>query len=165
MTVLSFNINYPGQAGVFPNEISIQTNNTLDEVMAVGYLDHMFAENVPIENGMMALVSTKPAPNSPVTNTVSLQITFASGRWSLKPSLINPMKVATTAAYAGGGTSHAFAATGLTSSSIVTANILTSTNSVSITKVVPSANTLTITFSADPGAGTTVNYIAFSGTV
>lgn len=165
MTVLSFNINYPGKSGVFPGEMSIQTNDTLDEVMAVGYLDHMFAENVPLENGMMALVSTKPSSNSPVTNTVFLQVTFASGRWSLKPSLINPMKVATTATYAGGGTSHAFVATGLTASSIVTANILTSTNSVSITKVVPSANTLTITFSADPGTGTTVNYIAFSGPV
>ncbi len=70
---------------------------------------------------------------------------------------------ATTAAYAGGGTSNAYVATGLTASSIVTAVILASTNAVSIAKAVPSANTLTVTFSADPGADTTVNYIAFSG--
>lgn len=71
----------------------------------------------------------------------------------------------TTASYGGGGTSNAFTATGLTSSSIVTANILTSTNSVSITKCVPGTNILTITFSADPGAATTVNYIAFSAAI
>lgn len=71
----------------------------------------------------------------------------------------------TTASYAGGGTSNAFTATGLTTSSIVTANILTSTNSVAITKAVPTANTLTITFSADPGAATTVNYIAITPAV
>lgn len=69
---------------------------------------------------------------------------------------------ATTAAYAGGGTSNAFVATGLTASSIVTAVILTSTNAVSIVKAVPSADTLTVDFSADPGANTTVNWIATS---
>ncbi|MES2218980.1 MAG: hypothetical protein V4501_11280 [Pseudomonadota bacterium] len=71
----------------------------------------------------------------------------------------------TTAAYGGGGTSNAFTATGLTTASIVTASILTSTNAVSIAKVVPTANTLTITFSADPGASTTVSYIAISAAV
>lgn len=70
---------------------------------------------------------------------------------------------ATTATYGGGGTSNAFTATGLTAASIVTANIVASTNSVSITKVLPGTNLLTITFSADPGAATTVNYHAYSG--
>lgn len=71
----------------------------------------------------------------------------------------------TTAAYGGGGTSNAFTATGLTTASIVVASILTSTNAVSICKVVPTANTLTITFSADPGAATTVSYHATSAAV
>lgn len=65
----------------------------------------------------------------------------------------------TTAAYGGGGTSNAFAATGLTVNSKGTAVIRASTNSVSITKALPGTDTLTITFSADPGAGTTVDYI------
>jgi len=72
------------------------------------------------------------------------------------------IKSAITAAYGGGGTSNAFTATGLTTSSIVTAVIVTSTNAVSICKAVPTANTLTITFSADPGASTTVAWIATS---
>lgn len=70
------------------------------------------------------------------------------------------VKRATTAAYAGGGTSNAFVATGLLATDIVVATILASTNSVSITKAVPTLNTLTITFSADPGAGTTVQWHA-----
>jgi hypothetical protein len=72
------------------------------------------------------------------------------------------LKSATTASYAGGGTSNAFTATGITTTSKVTASIVTSTNNVSITKVVPTSNTLTISFSADPGANTTVNWIATS---
>lgn len=67
---------------------------------------------------------------------------------------------ATTAAYGGGGTSNAFTATGLLATDIVSAVIRASTNAVSIAKAVPTADTLTVTFSADPGAGTTVDYIA-----
>lgn len=75
------------------------------------------------------------------------------------------LKANTTASYAGGGTSNAFTATGLASTSIVTAVILASTNAVSIAKVVPSADTLTVTFSADPGAATTVSWIAITPAV
>lgn len=72
------------------------------------------------------------------------------------------VKRGTTAAYAGGGTSNAFTATGLVSTDIVTASILASTNAVSICKAVPTADTLTITFSADPGAATTVQWHAIA---
>jgi len=65
----------------------------------------------------------------------------------------------TTAAYGGGGTSNAFTVTGLLATDFVSAVIRTSTNAVSIAKAIPTANTLTITFSADPGASTTVDYI------
>lgn len=70
------------------------------------------------------------------------------------------VKRGTTAAYGGGGTSNAYTATGLAATDIVVASILASTNAVSICKVVPTTNTLTITFSADPGAGTTVQWHA-----
>lgn len=65
----------------------------------------------------------------------------------------------TTGTYAGGGTTNTFAATGLTSAAKGSAVIRTSTNSVAITKALPGTDTLAITFSADPGAGTTVDYI------
>lgn len=72
------------------------------------------------------------------------------------------IKSGTTLAYGGGGTSNAFVATGLVSTDIVVATILASTNAVSIAKAVPTADTLTITFSADPGAGTTVQWHAIA---
>lgn len=64
-----------------------------------------------------------------------------------------------TAVYGGGGTSNAFTVTGLGASSHGSCVIRTSTNAVSIVSAVPSADTLTVTFSADPGANTTVDYI------
>lgn len=65
----------------------------------------------------------------------------------------------TTGAYGGGGTTNTFTATGLTSAAKGSAVIRTSTNSVSITKALPGTDSLAITFSSDPGAGTTVDYI------
>jgi hypothetical protein len=64
-----------------------------------------------------------------------------------------------TAAFAGGGVTNTYTATGLTAGSVGAAVIVASTNSVSICKAVPGTNTLAITFSADPGAATTVSYI------
>lgn len=71
----------------------------------------------------------------------------------------------TTGTFAGGGTSNPFTVTGMASTWIVTATILTSTNAVAIAKAVPSTNTLTVTFTADPGAGTTVSWTALTATV
>ncbi len=65
----------------------------------------------------------------------------------------------TTGAYAGGGTSNAFAVTGLSAASVGSCVIRASTNAVSIAKALPGTNTLTVTFSADPGSATTVDYI------
>lgn len=72
------------------------------------------------------------------------------------------VKRGTTAAYAGGGTSNAFVATGLLSTDIVVASLLNSSNACSLETIVPSTDTLTVTFSADPGAATTVNWIAIA---
>lgn len=83
MTVLSFNINEPGQAGVFPSMIRIETNDTLATVMTAGYLNDMHEENVPIRSGMMALVSTKTSPSSPYSSSSWLDIQFSNGNWSL----------------------------------------------------------------------------------
>lgn len=65
-----------------------------------------------------------------------------------------------TAAYAGGGTSNAFTATGLAATDIVCASLVSSSNPASLTTVVATTNTLTVGFSADPGAATTVAWIA-----
>lgn len=96
---------------------------------------------------------------------VSGNVVKASGTGGLVVDAGFAVKAQTTGTYGGGSTSNAFTATGIGTTSIVTANILTSTNSVAITKAVPTTNVLTITFSADPGAGTTVNWIAITPAV
>jgi hypothetical protein len=70
------------------------------------------------------------------------------------------LKRALSAVWGGGGASNAFVATGVLATDLVFAEIVASTNAVSIAKVVPTADTLTVTFSADPGAGTQINWLA-----
>lgn len=50
---------------------------------------------------------------------------------------------------------------GLTSSSVVVATILSSSNAVAVAKAVAATGKFSITFSADPGAACVINYVAF----
>lgn len=65
-----------------------------------------------------------------------------------------------TGVYGGGGTANDFAVTGIDATYAVVASLATSTNVVSVKAVAGSA-VISATFSADPGAGTTLSYWAF----
>ena len=90
MTIISFTVNEAGQGGVNPAIIRIKTNDTLAEVLVTGYLNHLVKENVPLLNGMMALVATQPTDNSTTVNASWLEVAFASGNWSLVPTAVAP---------------------------------------------------------------------------
>lgn len=64
----------------------------------------------------------------------------------------------TSSAFGGGGTTFAITVTGALSTDVATAVIRASTNSVSVNKATLTTDTLTIIFSADPGAATTIDY-------
>jgi hypothetical protein len=64
-----------------------------------------------------------------------------------------------TVTWGGGGTSNAFTIPGLTATSYGSCVLRTSGARVSLQSAVPSANALTVIFSADPGAGTSLDYI------
>lgn len=53
------------------------------------------------------------------------------------------------------------AVTGATAASVAVATVLSSSNAVSILKVVPGAAKISVTFSADPGAAAVINYIVY----
>lgn len=259
MSILQATSSITGLAGVTPNLVFINTNDSVATVTTTGYLSKAIHENLlTVSNGQIALVNTTSGPvwlaisitgtapnlvyslltpassggsfagnvqagssgvagdfisfpasaskgnlvvaatansgNTAVTVTNASQAgvrTFTipdpaatTANFVLAPSALvsgNVVKAtgtvgaiqdagftlhaATTAAYAGGGTSNAYTATNVGATSIVTASILASTNAVSITKVVPGAGTLTVSFSADPGAATTVSWVAITPAV
>lgn len=83
-------------------------------------------------------------------------ITLAKLASGVAPGYV--VKLAGTGSYAGGAASNAFTVTGLLSTDIVTCILRTSANAVTIQKAIPTTNTLTVTFSGDPGA-CTLDYI------
>lgn len=135
--------------------------NTGDTLTTISNVAMGQASVISIPDPVAATANFVVAPAA----LVSGNMVKASGTAGLIIDAGFQFKGDTTATYAGGGTSNAFAATGLTSSWIVTATILASTNNVSIVKAVPGTNTLTVTFSGDPGANTTVSWHAISAAV
>ena len=158
---------HAGTVGSFPSSSS-NGELILAAVNAGG------AFNTTISNGTMgqSSVITIPDPAGATGNFVVAPAALvtnnavkASGTAGLVVDGGYAFHAGTTGSYAGGGTSNAFTVTGMASSWIVTASILTQSNTASIVKAVPSSNTLTITFSADPGAATTVSWIASTASV
>ncbi len=129
--------------------------NTGDTVTTISNVAMGQASVISIPDPATATANFAVAPAVLVNNN----LVKASGTGGLVADAGARIVSNTTAAYAGGGTSNAFTANGLTVASKGSAVIRASTNSVSITKALPGTNTLTITFSADPGADTTVDYI------
>lgn len=191
MPILKIETSQTGEVGVLPSYASILTDDTEAAVLTAGYLNNAVQNGASFALPCIAKVSTKESSTADY-KVGWYQVTHVGANWSVVPAgspgdvslptIANHVavfnnttgglsdggfvvKANTTAAYAGGGTSNAFVATGLTATSIVTAVILASTNAVSIAKAVPSANTLTVTFSADPGAATTVSWIAITPAV
>lgn len=104
-----------------------------------------------------AVTALKLASDAVTTAKIlNANVTLAKLASGIAPSHI--VKYAGTANYAGGGTSTAITVTGAAATDLVFAQIQASTNAVSVVKVVPTLNTVTVHFSADPGAATVVQY-------
>lgn len=110
-----------------------------------------------LQNG--AVTAIKLASDAVETAKIlNANVTLAKLASGISPSHI--IKYAGTSAYAGGGTSVAITVAGVAATDLVFAQIQASTNAVSVVKAVPTLNTITVHFSADPGAATTVQYQA-----
>lgn len=168
-----------GIPGTAPQLIVATTDDNLAAITTAGYLSDLYGAgmtkdfdiwyiNYDVDGteacGVFVVTSTSGGSLVAYPNAIGGALLAANNLSDLANKLTAQgnlgLKKGTTAAYAGGGTSNAYTATGLVATDVVVATILASTNSVSITKAVPSANTLTVTFSADPGADTTVQWHA-----
>jgi hypothetical protein len=155
MPILNVNTNIVGQSGVKPTFIFIDTNDTYYQVKSVGYLNKLAKDNIQLEDGMMALVNTKPSPTSRITEPYF----FAIRKTGETYSLFSPNGIlAGTKIFAGGSTSTIFNIPGLTFEAVGTCSMRSSANAVFIRSAVPGTNILTVTWSGDPGAGTAVDY-------
>lgn len=214
MSILSVNVDTVGQSGVEPKFIYINTNNTVAEVIAAGFLNGIVKEGIPISESNMALVATRATPNAKAVQVNLFDITYANGDWSLSAnstplSLANGQifvgnaggiatgvtmsgdatisntgvittgngaitlaKLAAGVAPAGvvkfmgqhttvgGSASEAITVTGAVAATdrAFVQVVDNGTGNVTVLEAVVTDNTLTVTFSGDPGADTIINY-------
>lgn len=211
MAIKNVQINNIGMTDIHPSIAYIDTDNTLAEVQATGFLNKI-AGQFKLREDMMALVSTKTTPNAQNTQVAWMEISKSGDVWSLVPSettlqlsdgqifVGNSSGVATDVAmsgdvaisntgattiqagaidlamlssgitpshvtkYAGkennGGGSATIAITqaGVLATDLVFAQLEASTNAVTVQKVTPTADTVTVLLSGDPGAATVVTW-------
>ncbi len=178
MSVTSINTDIPGQIGV-PNRVRLMRIICTDELADITTADYLNSTNLEgynvvtndifeviygassntlglflasVDDSGIVTLTEAPLPS----NTVSISGATVSGNM---PRFNNTSgQLIDSGAKVLAGVTGTYV-TGLDSTSYGAAVIVTSTNDVSIVNAVPSTNTLTISFSADPGASTTVSYV------
>lgn len=186
MAIVSISTDIPAQSGANTRLLRIVCTDVLATITTAGYLNSSNLEgytvvdydffhiyygassdlfgifSVSIDNDGVVTLTQAALPSDTVTVSGATVAGNLPEFNNTTGELIDSgakLLAGVTASYAGGGTSNAFTVTGLDATSYGSAVIVTSANAVSIAKAVPTTNTLTVTFSADPGAGTTVSYI------
>jgi len=85
MTILNVQIGEIGEAGVVPQIIRLETDNTLAEVTATGYLNGLVKQGFALSESDMALVVTKASASS-AKEVAWLEVSKSGSNWSLVPS-------------------------------------------------------------------------------
>lgn len=83
MPILNVEVSQTGTVGFVPSLIYINTNDTLVEVTATGYLNQVVAQGIPLSESNMALVSTKTSPSAASTQVAWLEVSKSGQDWSL----------------------------------------------------------------------------------
>jgi len=142
--------------------------NSGDTVTTISNAAMGQASVVSIPDPAAATANFLVAPAALVNNNLlkasgTAGLSIDSGIAASAVQLSANIKANISATWGGGSTTNAFTISGITTSSIPAGiSIATSSNNVSITSAkILSADTLTVQFSADPGAGTSVYYVIF----
>ena len=94
MAILNCQISNTGFAGTKPNIISIETDNTVDEVTTVGFLNGLSRQGIPFSEADIAIVTTRVTPNSKSIQTNVYEVYKSGDDWSLTGSATTILNVA-----------------------------------------------------------------------
>lgn len=163
MSILSYQIGQAGLDGVKPRVIYIETNDTLAGVTAPGYLNTLVEKfQVQLQESDMALVSTKTTPSAASTQVAWLEVNKSGNNWSLTPIVIEQSHVVKFAGQhttVGGNAAEAITVNGADATDLAFVQLVDAgSNTVSVVQADVTTDTLTVTFSANPGNDAVINY-------
>lgn len=159
MPILSTQVEPIGQSGQVPKLIYIETNDTIAEITATGYLNKLHAENIPLSSNDMALVTSSLSQGLKSSQSGLFYVVYTSSNWSLIP--ISPYVDQFAGQYTtkGGAAAEAISISGVVSTDLCFVQLVApGSNTVSVNHAAVTANTLTVTFSGDPGTTAIINY-------
>ena len=159
MGILNIQTVQAGLVGTLPSLAYINTSDTFAEVTATGYLNKEIANGLQISLPCIAVVSTQPSPTA-AQEVNWYQVNHVGANWSLDADAAGTIKFMGQYTTLGGAASEAITITGAVAATdrAFVQLVDDGPNNVSVLSAVVTANTLTITYSANPGAGTIVNY-------
>lgn len=86
MTILNIAFVETGLVGVKPNLCLIETNNTLAQVTATGFLNEAVAQGNQFSDSTMACVVTKTSPSAASAQVGWLEVQKSGANWNLVPT-------------------------------------------------------------------------------
>lgn len=151
MAILNFQVSEVGQTGQAPKFIFFETNNTIDQVIATGFLNKFVAAGNKVSETDMAVVSTRTTPNAKSSQVELFNVTYSAGNWSLTPNA-TPLTLDNGKIYIGNASGIATGITLSGDATVTNSGVLTIANgAVTLAKLAASITPAYITKYAGTG--------------
>lgn len=158
MAILEITLGQAGLVGVKPRFDYMLTSDSVLEVLTTGYLNHSVDAGFSFSQGDLVCVITQETPTARQMSGI-YQVDHAPGEWSLKPTTSSMLLTADQYTTVGGAAAEAITIAGLAATDLAYVQVVDNgTGNVTALQAVCTANTLTVTFSGNPGADTIINY-------
>lgn len=158
MPILNIQLGSTGLAGIEPRSDYILTNDTLAEVLTAGYLNKYEDHGYSFSQGDLVQIITQATPTA--RKRVGLyQVDHNGTNWNIIPLESSPLLVMAQYTTLGGAAAEAITITGALATDLASVQVVDNgTGNVTALQASVTANTLTVTFSGNPGADTIINY-------
>ncbi len=159
MPIKSITIGQTGLVGVEPKFDYILTDDTVAEVLTAGYLNHSVDAGYSFAQGDIVCVITQASPSA-AKKAGMFQINHTTGNWSLIPLESSPVLTMVQYTTVGGAAAEAITVAGVVATDLAFTQVVDNgTANVTILQAACTADTLTVTFSGNPGADCIINYM------
>lgn len=158
MPIKNIQIGQTGLVDIQPKFDYILTDDTVAQVLTAGYLNHSVDAGYSFTQGDIVCVITQASPTARKKAAI-YQIDHNSSNWNLIPLASSPLLRMAQYTTVGGAAAEAITIAGVQSTDLAFIQIVNNgTANVTVLEAVCTTNTLTVTFSGNPGNDCIINY-------
>lgn len=158
MPIKNIQLGQTGLVGVEPRYDYILTDDTVAEVLTAGYLNKYEDAGYSFAQGDIVSIITQASPSARKKAGL-YQVDHNGTNWNLIPLESSPLLVMAQYTTVGGAAAEAITVAGVASTDLASVQIVDNgTANVTALQAACTTNTLTVTFSGNPGADCIINY-------